>query len=117
MRMSEEFQDLLVGLIAIEPLAADPLGNDIPGDATLGQFLIHLAMDAREDREITHHREAATHELRLARHESRFGGWPTTCWDGPLRLSANLDHLTAELGLALTRIRREIAASCHPTAE
>ena len=114
--MSEEFRNLLVGLIVIEPLAADRR-LDIACEATLGQFLSRLAIDVDLNCERAHSAETDAHELRLFRHESRFGGWPTTCWDGTSRLSANLDHLTTELELALTRIRSTLAAACDPAAE
>ena len=101
--MSSANVDFVVGMIAIES-TSDPgpdRGALVECDATLDEFLIHLASDR------VGVREAVETSGRLTASD-RFGG--------PARLSARLENLAAELELAVAQVRRKIAAALQSAA-
>ena len=94
----------LVGLITIEALSAEPQAQAGHEDATLQQLFIHLAAGTPW----TGSPLEASSDLTACRFESQ----TVSRWGGATRISADLDHLTAQLQLALTQTRGKIAGGC-----
>ncbi len=105
----------LVGVITIdladfEP-ATDPSlgGGDIHDDATLAQALIRLA--ARDPVLCAEPAPTAIATGHRRWHRIQWTGRLTAFWATPVKVTANLDVLAAELEQAVTQVLRRIAAS------
>ena len=104
--MSVENGHFVVGLIAIESVSEVASNREVhvDCDATLGEFLIHLASNGVQAYEALEMDGLPS----LPAAGNRFAS--------QTQVSARLKNLAAELELAVAHVRRKIAASFEPAA-
>jgi hypothetical protein len=116
--MVPETASCLVGLITIEPIPSQRIGDSTPPgdhpDATLDQFLLYLARSGvcQRGEQVELAGEIAVCEpgsIRLP--GGRFDSAASSSWPRPTRLSADLKTLAAQLELAVVQARRQVAVA------
>ena len=106
----------LVGVITIDLADFEPAndasawcGGDLHDDATLAQALIRLA--ARDPVLCAEPAPTAIATGHRRWHRIQWTGRLTAFWATPVKVTANLDVLAAELEQTVTQVLRRIAAS------
>ncbi len=115
--MVPEAASCLVGLITIEAVPQQPGEAIAPrgegADATLGQFLLYLAGGSakRGEPAVLAGKSTAAEPPSGPLPLGRFEAATMRAWQQPMRLSADLKSLTAQLEQAVSEVRRQVAVA------